>query len=126
MRAAIVVAVVLAFSPAATAAAPPTVAARATVSSGAAPLDVVLTASGDASSYHWDFGDGAVAEGATVEHVYQAGAFTARVTGTSATGESATASIRVLSFGLTLRAPKIVGYAQHLGFTGKLVPALRR
>ena len=124
MRAAIVVAVVLAFSPAATAAAPPTVAATATVSSGAAPLDVVLTASGDAASYYWDFGDGAVAEGATVEHVYQAGAFTARVTGTSATGESATASIHVLSFGLTLTAPKIVGYAQHLGFTGNLVPAL--
>ena len=58
-----VVAVVLAFSPAATAAAPPTVAATATVTSGAAPLDVVLTASGDAASYHWDFGDRAVAEG---------------------------------------------------------------
>jgi len=125
VRAAIVVAVVLAFSPAATAAAPPTVAATATVTSGAAPLDVVLTASGDAPSYHWDFGDGAVAEGATVEHVYQAGAFTARVTGTSATGESATASIRLLSFGLTLKGPKVVGYAQHLRFAGKLVPALR-
>ncbi|MDP9308464.1 MAG: PKD domain-containing protein, partial [Actinomycetota bacterium] len=125
MRAAIVVAVVLAFSPAATAAAPPTVAATATVTSGAAPLVVVLTASGDAASYHWDFGDGAVAEGTTVEHVYQAGAFTARVTGTSATGESATASIRLLSFRLTLKGPKVVGYAQHLRFAGKLVPALR-
>jgi len=125
VRAAIVVAVVLAFSPAATAAAPPTVAVKATMTSGAAPLDVVLTASGDAASYQWDFGDGAVAEGATVEHVYAAGAFAARVTGTSATGESATASIRVLSFGLTLRAPKVVGYAQHLRFTGKLVPAFR-
>jgi phage baseplate assembly protein gpV len=125
VRAAIVVAVVLAFSPAATAAVPPTVAVTATVTSGAAPLDVVLTASGDAASYHWDFGDGAVAEGATVEHVYQAGAFTARVTGTSATGESATASIRLLSFRLTLKGPKVVGYAQHLRFAGKLVPALR-
>jgi hypothetical protein len=125
VRAAIVVAVVLAFSPAATAAAPPTVAATATVTSGAAPLVVVLTASGDAASYHWDFGDGAVAEGTTVEHVYQAGAFTARVTGTSATGESATASIQLLSFRLTLKGPKVVGYAQHLRFAGKLVPALR-
>jgi hypothetical protein len=88
-------------------------------------VDVVLTASGDAASYHWDFGDGAVAEGATVEHVYQAGAFTAQVTGTSATGESTTASIRVLSLGLTLRAPKVVGYAQHVRFAGRLVPALR-
>ena len=125
MRAAIVVGVVLAFSPAASAAAPPTVAATATVTSGASPLNVVFTASGDAVSYHWDFGDGASADGATVEHVYQAGAFTARVTGTSATGDSATASIRVLSFRLTLRARKVVGYAQHLRFAGKLVPALR-
>jgi hypothetical protein len=125
VRAAIVVAVVLAFNPAATAAVPPTVAVTATVTSGAAPLDVVLTASGDAASYHWDFGDGAVAEGATVEHVYQKGAFTARVTGTSATGESATASIRLLSFGLTLKGPKVVAYAQHLRLAGKLVPALR-
>jgi PKD repeat protein/lipoprotein-anchoring transpeptidase ErfK/SrfK len=124
VRAAIVVAVVLAFGPAATAA-PPTVAATATVTSGASPLDVVFTASGDAVSYHWDFGDGAAGDGATVEHVYKAGAFTARVTGTSATGESATASVRVLSFGLTLTARKVVGYAQHLRFFGKLVPALR-
>jgi len=125
VRAAIVV-VVLAFSPAATAAAPPTVGATATATSGAAPLKVVLTASGDGVSYHWDFGDGAAADGATVEHVYQAGAFTARVTGTSASGESATASIRVLSFAVTLKARQVVGYAQHLRFAGKLVPAVSR
>jgi hypothetical protein len=125
VRAAIVVAVVLAFSPAATAAAPPAIAVTATVTSGASPLDVVFTASSDAVSYHWEFGDGAAADGATAEHVYQAGAFTARVTGTSATGESATASLRVLSFALTVRARKVVGYAQHLRFAGKLVPALR-
>jgi hypothetical protein len=120
-----VVAVVLAFSPAATAAAPPTVAATATATSGASPLHVVFSASGDAVSYHWDFGDGGKADGATVEHVYQAGACTARVTGTSAAGETAKASIRVLSFGLALKARKIVGYGQHLRFAGKLVPALR-
>jgi len=124
VRAAIIAAVVLAFSPAATAAAPPTIVATATKTSGAAPLDVVLTASGDAVAYHWDFGDGASADGATVEHVYQAGAFTAHVTGTSASGESATASIRVLSFALSLRARRVVGYAQHLRFSGNLVPAV--
>ena len=117
--------VVLAFSPASAVAAPPTVAASATVRSGAAPLHVVFTASGDAVSYHWDFGDGAAADGATVEHVYGAGAFTARVTGTSATGESATASVRVLSFSLTLKARKVVGYAQHLRLSGTLVPSVR-
>jgi hypothetical protein len=124
VRAAIVVALVLAFSPAA-GAVPPTIAASATVRTGAAPLDVVFAASGDAVSYHWDFGDGAVADGTTVEHVYRAGAFTARVTGTSATGETATAAVRVVSFALTLKARRVVGYAQHLRFTGKLVPALR-
>jgi hypothetical protein len=125
VRAAIVVAVVLTFSPAAATAAPPTIAASATVTSGAAPLAVVFTASGDAVSYRWDFGDGAVADGAAVEHVYGAGAFTARVTGTSANGETATASVRVLSFALTLRARTVVGFNQHLRFTGKLVPAVR-
>jgi hypothetical protein len=125
VRAAIVVAVVFTFTPAAAGAAPPTIAANATVRSGAAPLDVVFTASGDAVSYHWDFGDGAVADGATVEHVYRAGAFTARVTGTSASGETATTSVRVLSFALTLKARTVVGFKQHLRFSGKLVPALR-
>ncbi len=125
MRAAIVVAVVLTFSPAATAAAPPTIAASATVTSGPAPLAVVFAASGDAVSYRWDFGDGVVADGASVAHVYRAGAFTARVTGTSAGGETATASVRVLSFALTLRARTVVGFGQHLRFTGRLVPAAR-
>jgi PKD repeat protein len=125
VRAAIVVAVLLTLSPAATAAGPPTIAASATVTSGAAPLDVVFTASGDAVSYRWDFGDGVVADGASVEHVYQAGAFTARVTGTSPTGETATASVRVVSFALTLKARRVVGFNQHLRFTGKLVPGGR-
>lgn len=125
MRAAIVVALVLTFNPAATAAAPPTIAASATVTSGAAPLAVSFAASGDAVSYHWDFGDGAVADSATVGHVYRAGAFTARVTGTSAGGETATAAVRVLSFALTLKARTVVGFGQHLRFTGRLVPAAR-
>src|SRR5207244_8122628 len=76
-----------------------------------------------AVSYRWDFGDGVVADGASVAHVYRAGAFTARVTATSAGGESATASVRVLSFALTLRARTVVGFGQHLRFTGRLVPA---
>jgi lipoprotein-anchoring transpeptidase ErfK/SrfK len=125
VRAAIVATLVLTFSPAAGAAAPPTVAASASVKSGAAPLRVVLTGSGDAVSYHWDFGDGTSGEGPTVEHVYGAGAFTPRVTGTSSTGETATASVRVLSFALALKARRVVGYGRHLRFTGRLVPAVR-
>jgi PKD repeat protein len=125
VRAAIVVAVVLTFSPAATAAAPPTIVASATATSGAAPLTVVFSASGDAVSYHWDFGDGGAADGSSVEHVYRAGAFTARVTGTSAMGETATSSVQVRSYGLTLKGRTIVGFNQHLRFNGKLVPAGR-
>jgi PKD domain/Putative peptidoglycan binding domain/L,D-transpeptidase catalytic domain len=125
VRAAIVVAVVLTCSPAATAAAPPTIVASATVTSGAAPLTVVFAASGDAISYHWDFGDGGVADGSSVEHVYRAGAFTARATGTSATGETAASSVQVRSYGLTLKGRTIVGFNQHLRFNGKLVPARR-
>jgi hypothetical protein len=116
---------VLAFSPTTATAGPPAVAASATVRSGPAPLSVVFTASGDAISYHWDFGDGASGDGASVEHVYGAGAFTVRVTGTSTTGETATASVRVLAFALKLKAQRVVGYAQHLPFTGRLVPAVR-
>src|ERR671936_1376010 len=111
MRAAIVVSLVLAF-PAAAAGDPPTVAAAATVTSGAAPLQVVLSASGDAVSYHWDFGDGTSADGPTATHVYGAGAFTARLTGTSASGETATASVRVLSFALKLGSHGVVGYGR--------------
>jgi hypothetical protein len=124
MRAAIVVALVLAF-PAAAAGAPPTVAVSTTVTSGAAPLEVSFTASGDAASYHWDFGDGTAADGATATHVYGAGAFTARLTGTSASGETAAASVRVLSFALALKSHAVLTYGRHLRFTGRLIPALR-
>ena len=109
MRAAIVVALVLAFSPAA--------------ASGA--LQVSFAASGDAVSYHWDFGDGTSADGATATHVYGPGAFTAKLTGTSASGETASATVRVLSFALTLRSRGVPTYATHLRFTGRLVPAIR-
>jgi hypothetical protein len=45
-----VVALVLAFSPAAATATPPTIGGSATTTSGAAPLRVVFTATGDAAS----------------------------------------------------------------------------
>jgi hypothetical protein len=125
MRAAIVVALVLALSPASAAGAPPTVAASANVTSGAAPLQVSFAASGDAVSYHWDFGDGASADGAATNHVYGPGAFTARLTGTSSSGETATASVRVLSFALTLQSRGVATYAGHLRFKGRLIPAQR-
>jgi hypothetical protein len=122
-RTAILVAA-LAFVPAAHAA-PPAVSIQASVSSGPAPLAVTLTASGDAASYHWELGDGASADGAVVQHVYPAGRFTARVTGTSLTGETATAEATITSLGLTLTAPHLGRYQQRLRFHGRLVPGLR-
>ena len=72
----------------------PAVEAAAAPSSGDAPLDVLLTASGsdpdgDPLTYSWDYGDGGTGEGRTVRHVYASGgAFTATVTASdgSATG----------------------------------------
>jgi hypothetical protein len=110
------------FAPAAQAA-PPTVSVQASPSSGPAPLQVALAATGDAAAYHWDLGDGTTADGPTVQHVYAAGTFTARVTATASTGETAQAALTVTSIGLTLAAPRIGHYQQKLRFHGQLVPA---
>ena len=61
----------------------PTITAQANPASGQAPLDVTLTATGDAVSYHWQLGDGAIAEGPIVQHRYAAGRYTATVTFTA-------------------------------------------
>lgn len=120
----VVVALALVFASPAVAA-PPNVTASVTAASGAAPLHVVFTASGDATAYHWSFGDGAAADGASVEHVYGPGAFSAQLTATGATGETATKTFRISSYALVLRARTVVGYRQHLRFQGRLVPGTR-
>ncbi|HSC51954.1 MAG TPA: L,D-transpeptidase family protein [Gaiellaceae bacterium] len=114
----------LAFAPAAHAA-PPTVTASASPASGAAPLQVTLSATGDAAAYHWDFGDGGTADGAVVQHTFAAGRFTARVTGTSATGETSQATVVVTATGLTLAGPRSGGYQQLARFHGRLTPAAK-
>ena len=106
-------------------AAPPAVTAQASPASGAAPLQVTLTATGDAATYHWDLGDGTGAEGAIVRHTYAAGRFTARVTATNPLGETAQATVSVTAAGLTLTAPRIGHYGQLLRFHGRLVPAAK-
>jgi PKD repeat protein len=115
---------VMALAPAAAAhAAPPAVTARATPAGGAAPLQVTLSATGDAATYHWELGDGTSADGATVQHTYAAGRFTARVTATNALGETSQATVVVTAVGLTLAAPRVGRYGQLLRFHGRLVPA---
>ncbi|MDQ2909530.1 MAG: L,D-transpeptidase family protein [Actinomycetota bacterium] len=124
MRRAAMFVAVMAFAPAAHAA-PPAVSVQASPASGAAPLQVTLTASGDLAVYHWELGDGSTADGPAVQHVYAAGAFTARVTATSPTDESTQAEVTVTSIGLSLAAPRVGRYQQKLRFHGRLVPALK-
>jgi PKD repeat protein len=114
----------LAFAPAAQAA-PPAVTAQATPASGAAPLQVMLTATGDAASYHWELGDGATADGAAVQHTYAAGRFTATVVATNLLGETSQATVTVTATGLTLAGPGRGRYQQLARFHGALVPAAK-
>lgn len=121
-RAAIVLAT-LAFAPAAHAA-PPALSVAATPPSGAAPLQVTLSATGDAATYHWDLGDGSTADGPSVQHVYVAGRFVARVTATASNGETAQAEVTLTAIGLALSAPRVGRYGRLLRFRGRLTPGL--
>ena len=110
---------------AAQAQAAPTITVAASTTLGQAPLDVTLTAAGDAVSYHWDLGDGSQADGAVVQHRYEAGRFTATVTGTGADGTQAQASVTVMALRLALTGPKVGTYGRRAVFKGRVVPALR-
>ena len=114
----------MALAPAAHAAAP-AVTAHATPATGAAPLQVTLTAAGDAATYHWDLGDGTAADGAVVQHTYAAGRFTARVTATNALGETAQATVAITATGITLAGPRSGRYQQLARFHGRLIPAAK-
>jgi PKD domain/L,D-transpeptidase catalytic domain/Putative peptidoglycan binding domain len=104
-------------------AATPAVTIQASPSAGRAPLTVTFAAIGDASSYHWDFGDGAAADGANVQHTYGAGRWTATLTARSSTGEASTQTALVTSYGLTLTGPNPAKYGRRAVFRGALVPA---
>jgi hypothetical protein len=101
------------------------VTAQAAPASGAAPLAVTLTATGDAATYHWDLGDGNSADGAVVQHTYPPGRFTARVTATNTAGETAQATAVVTATGLTLTGPRRGRYQQLARFHGRLIPAAK-
>src|SRR5438067_2303189 len=69
----------------------PTVVATATPNSGSAPLAVFFDGSSTvgASSYKWEFGDGATSTSATVTHTYTvAGTYTATLTAFDAQGNA--------------------------------------
>lgn len=102
----------------------PTVTVQATPTVGAAPLDVTLTATGDAVAYHWDLGDRAQADGPLVQHRYRAGRFTATVTATGADGTTAQATVTITSVKLMLRGPRVATYGKPATLQGHIVPVL--
>ncbi|MCB2217362.1 MAG: PKD domain-containing protein [Desulfobulbaceae bacterium] len=82
---------------------PPTAVISSSNAVGEAPYNVSIDGSGSytqqppITSYHWDFGDGATASGATVSHTYQqAGSYTARLQVTDSAGLTADASTPVV------------------------------
>src|SRR4051794_4556132 len=100
----------------------PTVSAQATPASGQAPLEVTLTATGNAVSYHWELGDRTTADGPVAQHRYEAGRYKATVTATGADGTTAQASVTISALMLTLRGPHTPPYARRTPFKGRLVP----
>lgn len=105
-------------------AAPPAVSATASPDRGKTPLQVTLTAAGDAATYHWKLGDGAGADGAVVQHTYRhPGKYVATVTATASTGETAQATARVTAYSLSLYAASPATYGKRLLFRGVLRPS---
>ena len=96
---------------------------QTTPTSGPAPLHVSFNATG-ATTAHWDFGDGTSADGATAEHLYSAGRWTARVTAQAADGSSSTQSVEIVATGLTLTRPAgTARYGRRVVFRGSVIPA---
>jgi lipoprotein-anchoring transpeptidase ErfK/SrfK len=94
-----------------------TVTIQTSPTTGPAPLRVTFD-SGDATSLHWDFGDGTSADGTSVEHTYAAGRWTA-----TAGDGTTTQTVTITAYGLTLRGPSTARYGRRIVFRGALVPA---
>jgi PKD repeat protein len=124
LRGLVSAAALLILVPAATGATP-VVSIQATPTIGAAPLRVTFTATGDAASYHWDFGDAGSADGRTAEHTYAAGRWTATLTARSLDGSAATQTVQVTAYGLTLAGPNPARWGRRVVFRGAIVPAER-
>jgi peptidoglycan hydrolase-like protein with peptidoglycan-binding domain len=90
---------------------------------GPAPFAVSFTASCAAAAYHWDFGDGASADGAAASHTFAAGRFAVTLTVTQPDGSAATERLSIDSLGLSLSARHAGRYGRPILFRGRLVPA---
>ena len=86
----------------------------ASVAAGAAPLTVTFASS--CGAVHWDFGDGASADGESVQHTFAAGAWTVYA------GDEKVSV--VTSRAVSLRVPRLVGFRHRLTFRGAVVPPL--
>jgi lipoprotein-anchoring transpeptidase ErfK/SrfK len=121
VRHGIVLGVVLLSFGSAASAAPRDVAVQVSQAEGGAPLTVTLTAVGTADSFHWDFGDGASADGRSAQHTYKAGRWTATLTA-RAGADTLTKSATVTAYGLSLSGPAYAKYGRKATFRGALVP----
>ena len=103
----------------------PAVTVRASGVRGPAPLQVTLTASGDATSYAWDLGDGTTAAGPVVKHSFQrGGAYRVAVTGRGADGETTVAAAQIAALhACSLRGPRVATYGRSLRVRGRIAPA---
>jgi peptidoglycan hydrolase-like protein with peptidoglycan-binding domain len=124
MRCGLVIAAVLLSTIPTAGAARTQVAIQATPTAGQAPLQVTFAAR-EAVAAHWDFGDGGSADGLAVEHVYAAGRWIATATLRSGDGTSATQSVTITAYALTLTAPNPARWGRPLDFRGAVIPAER-
>jgi len=96
--------------------------AQMSAAKGPAPFAVSFTASCAAAAYHWDFGDGAAADGATASHTFGPGRFAVTLTVTQPDGSTTTERISIDSLGLALSARRAGRYGMPVLFRGQLVP----
>jgi hypothetical protein len=106
----------LAVAPAAQAACP----AKVSAVRGSAPLRVSFRALCSSASYHWEFGDGTVADGEIVAHTYAGGRFTPALSTDAGTQSLAP----ITSVALSLVAPRKVEYGQRATLHAHVVPQL--
>jgi PKD repeat protein len=96
---------------------------QASTRSGPAPLDVSFQATCEASLYHWDFGDGASADGAQVEHLFAAGEHSVSLTRQLTGGSSSVTTLSITALALRLQQVSPTRYGRLRSFRGALVPA---
>ncbi len=87
---------------------------------GAAPLRTTLATDCAGADVRWDFGDGQVATGAQVEHVFGTGAWRVSL----AVDGVPAATAGVTSYAVSMRGPRSAAYGDRIVLRGTVVPAL--